>query len=232
MDITKRFKQLKKEETEDTQVAKPIETAETVLRKPEKRVAEKGPGIVVHPRTEKEEFLERLGMYDDEEYIEKQVEELREEINAKPKKETPFLEREVSEEIKQEKILESLTIALKESKGARDIDRDDLEKILQNKESLATRIKAILNIAAADNIPDIGAREKIFEIVYKSLKEREGREVREAFEKIGEQEGITSADKKEKMAERINQIKEKFGIEEIFEYLKLGEKEGGTVELE
>lgn len=230
MDTTKRVKRPKKEETEDTQVAKPVATAETILKRPHKIAVEKGPIVVVPPKTEEREFKDWL--ISDEEETEKQVGKLREEISEKPKKEPPMLERRVSEDTAQIRILEGLTAALKESRGTQDIDRDDLEKILDSKESLAIRIKTILNIAAADKIEDINTREKIFKIIYKALKEREGRDIRKAFEEIGELEGITSAEKKEKIAQKISQIKEKYGIEEIFEYLRLGEKEGGTIELE
>lgn len=241
METTRKSSRPKQIETEDTQVARPIETAETVLRKPEKIApagkpekitVKKGPDINVPPKTERQELEELLESLGDEEEATEQAEKLREEITGKPAKKAPFLEREVSEEKKQERFLENLTIALKETRGARDIDRDELDKIMEDSGTdYLQKIKKFLHLAKANKIPDIQNREKIFNMAYKEIKAREQNDVRRAFEEVSEM-SIPNDRKQQILSKKMNEIKDKYNIEGLFKYLKLGEKEGGTVELE
>ncbi len=169
MDTTKKITRPQKEGTEDTQVAQPIEAADTIMRHPEEPapVTEKGPGVVVHPKTEKEEFLERFGMYDEPEELEEQK-EIRAQINAEPEAPAHFLEKEVPDEKKQEKFLEDLVIRLQAIVGV-NIDRDEVGEIIEGDKDIYDKIKTLLVISRAKNFKNLQTRRDIFEEIHNFL---------------------------------------------------------------
>lgn len=192
--------------TEDTQLAKPVETADTIFRKPEKSPERKGPGVVVHPKTEKEEFLERLSMYD-----EKEEEEEKKDIRAqisRHEEPAPFLEKEVSEEAKQERFLEDLIIILKEKMNA-DVERDEVGDILESDKNIYDKIKTLLVISRAKNFNNLQIKKDIFDKVYDFLAEDYKKKKRKVLDEIAE----INTDRNEKnrlAAQIINPIEQEY----------------------
>lgn len=194
---------------EDTQLAEPVETADTIFRKPEGTPERKGPGVVVHPKTEKEEFLERLSMYDEEETRDEQK-KIRAEISNESGEKSPFLEKEVSDEQKQERFLEDLIIALKEKIGA-DIDRDETEEIVQGKKNIYDKIKTLLVISRAKNFENLQTRRDIFEQIHDFLDAKYKKDRRKILNELADA-NVSQEEKNRLAAQILNPIEQNYKI--------------------
>lgn len=194
-------------ETADTQIAAPVETAETIVRRQEGPTAEKGPGVVVPPKTEKDEFLERLSMYDEKEEEEKK--DIRAQISQHGEA-APFLEKEVSDEAKQERFLEDLIIILKEKIGA-DIDRDEVTDILGSDKNIYDKIKTLLVISRAKNFKNLQARRDVFEQIHDFLDAKYTKDRRQVLNELADAD-VNQEEKNRLAAQILNPIEQNYKV--------------------
>lgn len=163
--------------------------------------------VSIPPQSEKEEFFERLGKYDEPE--DEDIEKLREEIKVQPEIPTKhFLEKETSDEQKQERFLEDLIINLKEKIGA-DIDRDEANEIIEDDKNIYDKIKTLLVISRAKKIENLQTRKDIFEQIHDFLDAKYKKDRRQILNELADTD-VSQEEKNRLAAQILNPLEQNY----------------------